>query len=133
MSDGLYRIFLQNDTTYNSLHVQIGIKKCVINEDSSTLWHQRLLSIDRIKRLVNDGVLSTLDFTDFETCVDCIKRKQTNKSKKCATKSSTILEIIHTDICSLDMDSHGQKYFIYFIEITHDPCISTCFTTKMKH
>ncbi|RVW62445.1 Retrovirus-related Pol polyprotein from transposon TNT 1-94 [Vitis vinifera] len=74
------------------------------------------ISIDRIKRLVNDGVLSTLDFTDFETCVDCIKGKQTNKSKRGATRSSTILEIIHTDICSLDMDSHGQKYFISFID-----------------
>ena len=110
-------IFLQNDTTYNSLYVQIDIKKCVVNEDSSTLWHRRLyyISIDRIKRLVNDGVLSTLNFTDFETGVDCIKGKQTNKSKRCATRSSVILEIIHTNICSLDMDSHGQKYFISFI------------------
>ena len=118
MYDGLYRIFLQNDTTYNSLHVQIGIKRCVINEDSSTLWHQRLghISIDRIKRLVNDGVLSTLDFTDFETCVDCIKEKHTNKSKRGTTRSSIILEIIHTDICSLDMDSHGHKYFISSID-----------------
>ncbi|KAL6311169.1 hypothetical protein AAG906_000912 [Vitis piasezkii] len=34
------------------------------------------ISIDRIKRLVNDDeVLSTLDFIDFETCVDCIKEK----------------------------------------------------------
>ena len=39
LSDGLYCIFLQNDTTYNSLHVQTGIKRCVVNEDSSTLWH----------------------------------------------------------------------------------------------
>ncbi|WKA02171.1 hypothetical protein VitviT2T_020389 [Vitis vinifera] len=118
LSDGLYCIFLQNDTAYNSLHVQTGIKRCVVKEDSSTLWHRRLghISIDRIKRLVNDGVLSTLDFTDFETCVDCIKGKQTNKSKRGATRSSTILEIIHTDICSLDMDSHGQKYFISFID-----------------
>ncbi|RVW94600.1 Retrovirus-related Pol polyprotein from transposon TNT 1-94 [Vitis vinifera] len=66
--------------------------------------------------LVNDGVLSTLDFTDFETCVGCIKGKQTNKSKRDAIRSSAILEIIHTDICSLDMDSHGQKYFISFID-----------------
>ncbi|KAJ9685151.1 hypothetical protein PVL29_017257 [Vitis rotundifolia] len=118
LSDGLYCIFLQNDTAHNSLHVQTGIKRCVVKEDSSTLWHRRLghISIDRIKRLVNDGVLSTLDFTDFETYVDCIKGKQTNKSKKGATRSSTILEIIHTDICSLDMDSHGQKYFISFID-----------------
>uniref|UniRef100_A0A2N9IKJ5 Integrase catalytic domain-containing protein n=1 Tax=Fagus sylvatica TaxID=28930 RepID=A0A2N9IKJ5_FAGSY len=42
--------------------------------------------------------------------------KQTNKSKKGANRSSDILEIIHTDICSLDMDSHGQKYFISFID-----------------
>ncbi|RVW28514.1 Retrovirus-related Pol polyprotein from transposon TNT 1-94 [Vitis vinifera] len=118
LSDGLYCIFLQNDTTHNSLHVQTGIKRCVVNEDSSTLWHWRLghISIDKIKRLVNDGILSTLDFTDFETCVDYIKGKQTNKSKRGATRSSAILEIIHTDICSLDMDSHGQKYFISFID-----------------
>ena len=118
LSDGLYCIFLQNDTTHNSLHVQIDIKRCVVNEDSSTLWHWRLghISIDRIKRLVNDRVLSTLDFTNFETCVDYIKGKQTSKSKRGATRSSAILEIIHTDICSLDMDSHGQKYFISFID-----------------
>ena len=118
LSDDLYRIFLQNDNTYNSLYVQTGMKRCVVNEDSFTLWHRRLghISIDKIKRLVNDGVLSTLDFTDFETCVDCIKGKQTNKSKKGATRSSAILEIIHIDICSLDMDSHGKKYFITFID-----------------
>ena len=82
------------------------------------LWHQRLghISIERIKRLVNDGVLSTLDYTDSETCVDCIKGKQTNKSKKGANRSSDILEIIHTDICYPEMDAHGQKYFITFID-----------------
>uniref|UniRef100_A0A2N9I7Q6 Retrovirus-related Pol polyprotein from transposon TNT 1-94 n=1 Tax=Fagus sylvatica TaxID=28930 RepID=A0A2N9I7Q6_FAGSY len=118
LSDGLYCINLQNNATYDSMHVHTGIKRCVINEDSSKLWHRRLghISIERIKRLVNEGVLNTLDFTDFETCVDCIKGKQTNKSKKGANRSSDILEIIHTDICSPDMDSHGQKYFISFID-----------------
>ena len=67
------------------------------------------ISIDRSKRLVNDRILSTLDFTDFNTCMDCIKGKQTNKSKKGANRSSTILEIIHSDICCPDMDAHGQK------------------------
>lgn len=62
------------------------------------------------------GVLSTLDFTDFETCVDNIKGKQTNIHKKGANRSSNILEIIHTDICCPDMDAHGQKYFITFID-----------------
>ena len=88
------------------MHVHPGTKRCVINEESSILWHRRLghISIQRIKRLVNDGVLGTLDFTDFETCVNCIKGKQTNKYKKGAKRSSEILEIIHSDICCPNMD-----------------------------
>lgn len=62
----------------------IGIKLRVINERSSVLRHKRLdhIFIDRIKRLVNDGVLEALDFTHFSIYVDYIKEKQTNKSKK---------------------------------------------------
>ena len=68
--------------------------------------------MQRIKRLVNDRVLNTLDFTDFDTCVDYIKGKQTNKSKKGAKRSTDILEIIYSDICCPDMDVYGLKYFI---------------------
>ena len=70
LSDGLFYLNLQNDSTHTVMHVQIGTKICVINEDSSILWHLRLehISIDRIKRLVNDGVLGTLNFNDFDTC-----------------------------------------------------------------
>ena len=72
------------------------------------LWHRRLghISIERIKKLVNDGVLSTLDFADFETCVNYIKGNQTNKSKKGAKRSTNLLEIIHTDIFCPDMDAN---------------------------
>ena len=100
------------------MHVTAGLKRCVMNEESSMLWHQRLghISIERIKKLVNDGVLSTLDFADFETCVNCIKGKQTNKSKKGAKRSTNLLEIIHTDICCPDMDANSSKYFITFID-----------------
>ena len=82
------------------------------------LWHRILghITIDRIKRLVKDEVLSTLDYIDLETYVYCIKGKQTNKSKKNATRSSHILEIIDTDICCLDLDMNGYKYFITFID-----------------
>jgi len=62
------------------------------------------------------GVLSTLDFADFETCVNCIKGKQSNKFKKGAQRSSNLLEIIHTDICCPDMDASSLKYFITFID-----------------
>ena len=83
------------------MHGNIGIKHAVINEKSSILWHKRLghISIERIKRLVNDGVLEALDFTNFDICVDCIKEKQTTMTKnQSARRTSDILEIIHTDI-----------------------------------
>ena len=48
--------------------------------------------------------------------MDYIKGKQTNKSKKNATRSLNILDIIHTDICCLYMNMPGQKYFITFID-----------------
>ena len=117
LSDDLYYLNLQNDTLLNAMHVHTGTKHCVVNKDSSMLWNYRLghISQQRIKWLVNDGVLSTLEFTEYKTCINCIKGKQINKSKKGAKRSSDILEIIHTDICSPDMDSYSQKYFITFI------------------
>ena len=95
LSYGLYHLGLQNYITYISMHVQTGIKRCNINDNSSMLWHQKLghISIEKIKRLVKDGVLNTLYFVDFKTCADCIKGKQTNMSKKETNRSSSILEI----------------------------------------
>ena len=89
-----------------------------MNEDSSILWHRRLghISIDTIKKLVNDRVLDTLDFIDFNTCINYIKGKQTNKFKKGTKRSTDVLEIIHSYICCLDMDAQGPKYFISFID-----------------
>ena len=65
---------------------------------------------------VNDGVLSTLNYANFETCVDSIKGKQTNKSKSGAKRNLNLLEIIHTDICCPDMGTSSLRYFITFID-----------------
>lgn len=64
------------------------------------LWHQRLghISRDRMSRLVKAEVLPNLDFTDFETCVKCLKGKMAKGNKKGAIRSSSLLELIHTDI-----------------------------------
>jgi hypothetical protein len=91
-----------------------------MDQSPALLWHRRLghIFIERIKRLVNDGVLKTLDFTNLGTCVDCIKGKQTTKTTKVAKRSYEILEIIHIDICGPFRTScvNGQRYFIYFID-----------------
>ena len=66
------------------MHGIVGIKRGVINEKSFVLWHKRLghISMEIIKTLVNDEVLEALNFSNFDICVDCIKGKRTNISKK---------------------------------------------------
>lgn len=46
--------------------------------------HKRLWQIfkQRLRRLVEDDVLKSLDLTDYDKWVSCIKRKQTNSVKK---------------------------------------------------
>ena len=51
-------------------------------------------------------------------CMDCIKDKQTNKTKKGARRSSEIFAIVHTNICGYfsTPSLNGQKYFITSID-----------------
>lgn len=122
LCDGLYKISLNHEFAQSliALHSNVGLKRGLINEKSSILWHKRLghISKDRIERLVKTGILDNLDFTDFEVCVDCIKGKQTKHTKKGATRSTKLLEIIHTDICGpLSIPCFaGERYFITFID-----------------
>ena len=64
------------------------------------LWHKHLghISKERMERLVKNEILPDLDFTDLNICVDCIKGKQTKHTKKGATRSTQLLEIIHTNL-----------------------------------
>ena len=122
LCDGLYKISLNHEfaQVLITLHSNVGSKRGLINENSSILWHRRLghISRERIEKLVKEGILQNLDFTDFHVCVDCIKGKQTKHTKKGVIRSNELLEIIHTDICGpLSVPCFiGEKYFITFID-----------------
>ena len=71
-----------------------------------------------MERLIKDEILSDLDFSDFDTCVDCIKGKliamvRNEKIDRC----TELLGVIHTDICGsfTPLAMGGHKYFITFI------------------
>ena len=119
--DNLYKLDLHASHINETLHVSgYGIKRKLLNENSSMLWHKRLghISRQRIERLVSGGILNSLDFSDFGTCIECIKGKQTNIKRIGANRSSNVLEVIHTDICGPFPTAswNGQQYFITFID-----------------
>ena len=98
----------------------IGSKRKLNNEKSSMLWHKRMghISKQRIERLITQGILDSLDMSDFDICVDCIKGKMTNKRKTGTNQCSSVLELIHTDICGPFPTAcwNGHTYFITFID-----------------
>ena len=56
-----------------------GLKRRLIDENFSMLWHKRLgyISRERLERLVSEGILNPFAFTDFKMCVECVKEKRT--------------------------------------------------------
>ncbi|XP_060964969.1 uncharacterized mitochondrial protein AtMg00300-like [Cannabis sativa] len=99
--DNLY--LLDTVASYNeTLNVESrGTKRKMDYEKSSSLWHKRLghISRNRVQRLVSDGILDSIDFSDFDVCIECIKGKQTKTKKLGAKRATDVLELIHTDIC----------------------------------
>ena len=86
-------------------------KRLRLNEKSYTLWYKRFGHISKqiMKRLIKDGILSDLNFSNFNTCVDCINGKLTTK----VDRSTELLRVIHTYIYG--SFTHpvmgGHKYF----------------------
>ena len=78
--------------------------------------------------------LKALDFADFGICVDCIKSKQTNKTKKDVKRSSHVLEIVHIDIfallkCVWTIRNISSPLLITICDI----CTYICFIIRVKH
>ena len=89
--DKLYLISLCNavNNVDPSLSMNIGTKR-KRNETSSKLWHCRSdhISRGRIERLIKEQILHPLDFSDADTCIDCIKGKYAKQIKKGAIRST---------------------------------------------
>ncbi|KAL5562820.1 hypothetical protein UlMin_032567 [Ulmus minor] len=103
--DNLY--LLETVPSYNeTLHVESrGTKRKLNKDNSASLWHKRLghISKSRVERLVSDGILESLDFLDFDICVECIKGKQTKTKKLDDYLRYGYLFLIHEKSQSLDV------------------------------
>jgi hypothetical protein len=123
--DKLYLLFIKDFISVVSSENDANVsssknKRKRIDDVSSKLWQHHLghISKGRIERLVKESILLSLEFSDFEQCIDCINGKHVKQIKKNTKRSIEILEIIHIDIygpfpiASVD-DYHS---FITFID-----------------
>ena len=72
-----------------------------------------------MERLIKEDILLDLDFSNCDTCIDCIKSKLIAKVRNAEIDRCTeLLGVIHTNICwSLTpLAIGGHKYFITFID-----------------
>ena len=107
-------------STTLTINTASSSKHLRLNAKSSTLWHKRLSHIYRqiIERLIKDEILPDLDFSYFDTCVDCINGKLTAKVRNVKIDRCTkLLGVIHTNICGLftPPTMGGHKYSFTFI------------------
>ena len=96
--DGLFILNLEQEPVYN-----VNVKRHKPNEINPTyFWHCRLghISLKRMKKLHDDGLLTSSDFGSFETCESCLLGKMTKSpfAKSCE-RASELLELIHSDVC----------------------------------
>lgn len=87
------------------------------------LWHKRYghISYANLKKLIEHNMVNGIDMLNIgnvEFCESCVNAKITRVPFKTRTKSKSILEIIHSDVCGpIDPCSYdGGNYFATFID-----------------
>ncbi|KAF7802053.1 Retrovirus-related Pol polyprotein from transposon TNT 1-94 [Senna tora] len=123
LMNGLYCLNINSilESSVASVNTVTGHKRQRTDENSSMLWQRRLghISRDRLERMVKQDILHDLDFSDFDSCVDCIKGKFPARARSIgAFRSESILDLIQTDISGpISPATLGNyKYFITIID-----------------
>lgn len=88
-----------HDTEINN---RPSLKRKSPSSNPTKLWHLRLghINLNRIDRLVKDGILPSLVVKPMPVCESCLEGKMTKRpfSSK-GNKAKDLLELVHTDVC----------------------------------
>ena len=93
----------------------------VENENSIELWHKRLghMSENGLQILVKEQLLPSNKGTSLTPCTYCLVGKQRRVSfqKSVSSRKSNILDLVHTDVCTMNTKSlGGALYYVSFID-----------------
>ena len=114
--------FLNLGSSDTHIH-NVEAKRCRVDNDSATyLWHYHLgyIGVKHMKQLRKDGLLESLDYESFDACEPCLIGKMTKTLFSGTMERTTdLLEIIHTDVCS-PMSVEARGGYRYFLTFTDD-------------
>ena len=96
-------------------------KRQKISHDDTYLWHLRLghINLDRIDRLIKNGVLNQLKLGTLPVCESCLEGKMTKRPfTGKGIRAKETLELIHSDVCGpMNVKARGSfEYFVTFID-----------------
>lgn len=125
--DENYCRIYQNSNLVMTGHLQNGLY--VINNEifallsSAHLWHQRMghLNYQNLQKLneATEGMDVKIDQERNVTCSTCLQGKQTRQPfKHTGTRASSLLEVIHSDVCGPmeEKSLGGARYYVTFID-----------------
>lgn len=112
--DGVYKLDLQSTP----------VTRCLLVRNSALLWHRRLGHINtKDLNIMKNGAVEGVNYTDTDevtksNCVICCEGKQTRLPFPTGTRATTVLEIVHADVCGpMETKSIGMsRYFLLFVD-----------------
>ena len=112
---------LNNSEVFKVEHYKSNKCQKFSHSDNTYLWHLRLghINLDRINRLVKDGLLRKLNVGTLPVCESCLEGKMTKRPFLLKSKrSKEPLQLVHSDVCSpLSVQARvGYEYFVTFID-----------------
>ena len=114
--------------TLYMMHVRICREEVnVATDDVSELWNKRLCHMSQkgMQRLADVNLITKVKNVHLEKCTDCLAGKQNRTSVQARPpiRRKALLELVHTDVCQVDMRSHvGSQYFVTFLMTTVGSC-----------
>jgi len=119
-------LYLLTPTMYEIHDTEINnrpsLKRKSPSSNPTKLWHLRLghINLNRIDRLVKDGILPSLVVEPMPVCESCLEGKMTKRpfSSK-GNRAKDLLELVHTDVCG-PINVRARGGYEYFITFTDD-------------
>ena len=110
------------------------ISPIVLNTENSSLWHERLghVNYGTIQRMINKGLLPNHNIKERTKCEKCAQCKHTRKAFSNIARDSSLLELIHSDVCDSGkvLTRGGRRYFVTFIDDYSKYCYVYLLKTK---